>query len=548
VRRKPPTRNTPKELLVIRFRSSALFAAGAIAVAMAVGISYPAGAAGKPAPSPASPSPSPVPSPTATPETLDHAIPRLEAALKANPDDKDSMTQLSMLYLEANRPDLAVQLTQKLLTGGTKNAQIYFVDGAANAALGKADAGIASMEQAANLEPTNMQVLQSLTQMYMTANRPADAERVARRALTFNANSTDAAENLGFVLAVEKKYDEARAQFETVAKANPTDPHPYVLEARTYEDENSLALAMPLLDKALSIDPKNLEALAAKGELASAQHDVKTSIDTYTTLLGLMTTDAQKAGVVDQMGIVYAREKQNTDADAAFRRAIDSYGNLPAAHLAYGDYLQAVNDKAGALREWTTAAGPNNDNPEALARLGQAAAEANDFNKAVTNYKRLTEVDTNDPRAYMMLGQAYLAAKNPNPARDAFKASFNLAKTPDALVGLAAADQASKNWPEAVEIYEALDKNAAPLVKANPGILYSMATAYQGANQPQKAKATFVRFLGFLKPGTQGYTQVQQMIASIDHSTAKPGPKPSAKPGSKTAAKPKPKPSPSANH
>jgi len=40
--------------------------------------------------------------------------------------------------------------------------------------------------------------------------------------------------------------------------------------------------------------------------------------------------------------------------------------------------------------------------------------------------QRLTEVDANDPRAYMLLGQAYLAAKNPNPARDAFKASFNL--------------------------------------------------------------------------------------------------------------------------
>ncbi len=523
---------------MIRFRSSVLFAAGAIAAAVAVGISNPAGAAGKPAAAPSA-SPSAAPSPTATPEALDHAIPRLEAALKANPNDKDSMMQLSLMYLQANRPDLAVQLTQKLLAGGTKNAQVYFVDGASQAALGKADAGIASMEQAANLEPTNMQVLQALTQMYMTANRPADAERVARRALTFNANSTEAAENLGFVLAVEKKYDEARAQFESVAKANPKDPHPYILEARTYEDQNSLALAMPLFDKALALDPKDLEALAGKAELASAQHDVKTSIDTYNTLLGLLPDQAQKAGITDQMGLVYAREKQNTDADAAFRRAIDSYGNLPQSHLAYGDYLQAVNDKTGALREWTTAAGPNNDNPEALARLGQAAAESNDFNKAVTNYKRLTEVDANDPRAYMLLGQAYLAAKNPNAARDAFKASFNLAKTPDALVGLAAADQASKNWPEAVQIYETLDKNAAPLVKANPGILYSMATAYQGANQPQKAKATYVRFLTFLKPGTQGYTQVQQIIASYDHKSA-------AKPVSTTALKPKPKPSPSA--
>jgi tetratricopeptide (TPR) repeat protein len=519
---------------VIRFRISALFAAVAVA-AIAAGSSHPAGAAGKPSPSP-SPSASAAPSPTATPELLDHAIPRLESAVKANPDDKESMMELANDYMQANRPDLAVQLTQKLLAGGTKNAQIYFIDGEANASLGKADAGIASVEQAANLEPTNIMVLQALTQMYIRANRPADAERVAKRALTFNANSKDAMENYGFVLAVEKKYDEARTQFQNVAKLDPKDPHPLVLEAQTYEDANSLALAMPLLDQALTIDPKNLEALAAKAELASAQHDVKTSIATYQLILAQMTTNEQKASVTAQMALVYAREKQDTDADATFRKAIGDYGNLPGAHIAYGDYLAAKNDKAGALREWTAAVGANRDNPEALARLGQAAAESNDFNKAIDNYKRLTEVDTNDPRAYLLLGQAYMSAKNWNAARDTFKAAFNLQHSADALVGLAAADQQARNYTEAVEIYESLDKNAADLVKANPGMLFAMGNAYKGANQPQKAKATYVRFLAFLKPGTQGYTEVKQMIADIDHPPAKPAPKSSAKP--KPAASP----------
>jgi hypothetical protein len=63
-----------------------------------------------------------------------------------------------------------------------------------------------------------------------------------------------------------------------------------------------------------------------------------------------------------------------------------------------------------------------------------------------------------------------------------------------------------------------------------------MGNAYKGANQPQKAKAAYVRFLAFLKPGTQGYGEVKQLIANIDHVPSKPAPKSSAKP----AAKPKP--------
>jgi tetratricopeptide (TPR) repeat protein len=239
---------------------------------------------------------------------------------------------------------------------------------------------------------------------------------------------------------------------------------------------------------------------------------------------------------VDQEALVYAREKQDTDADATFRKAIDNYGT-PTSHLAYGDYLASKNDKAGALREWTVALGANRDNPQALARLGQAAAESNDFSKAADNYKRLTEVDTNDPQAYMLYGQALLANKNATAARDAFKASFNLNHTPDALVGLAAADQETRNFTEAIQIYEALDKNAAAVVKANPGILFSMASAYKGANDVKNERATLVRFLAFLKPGTQGYTQIQQMIAQIDHPSAA---KPAAKPSPKPSAKPTP--------
>jgi tetratricopeptide (TPR) repeat protein len=533
--------NPSKELLVIRFRLSALFTAGAIVTVAAI-FALPAGAASKAAPSP-SPTASAAPSPTATPESLDKQIPRLEAALKANPNDKDTMTQLSMDYLQAQRPDLAVQLTQKLLQGGTKNAQIYFIDGESQTMLGKVDAGLASMEQAANLEPTNIMVLQSLTEMYMRANRPADAERVAKRAVTFNTTSKEAAENYGFVLAAEKKFDEARAQFEIAAKLDPKDTHPIVLEAQTYEDSNALALASQLLDRALTIDPKSLEALAAKAELASAQHDIKTSIATYQLILDQMTNDTRRAAVTDQMAIAYAREKDDTDADATYRKAIDSYGGSPAAHLAYGDYLAAKNDKNGAQREWTSAAGPNRDNPEALARLGQVAMQSNDFNKAIDNYKRLTEVDSTDPRAYLLLGQAQMVGKSFSSARDTFKAAYNLAHSADALVGLAAADQATRNYNEAIQIYEALDKNAAPLVKANPSLLFNMGQAYQGANQQQKAKATYVRFLAFLKPNSQGYNQVKQIIANIDRSPSKPAPKSSAKPA-KPGAKPSPKPTP----
>jgi tetratricopeptide (TPR) repeat protein len=497
------------------------------------GFAHPVAAVAKTAPA-ASPSPSSAPSPTATPEALDVQIPRLEAAVKANPDDKDSAALLATDYLQVNRPDLALQLTQKLLQGGTKTAQVYFTDGASQLGLGHLPEAIASMEQASNLEPTNMIVLQSLTQMYMRANRMDDAERIAKRAITFNTNVEPAYENLGFVLAAEKKFDDARTQFEAAAKLAPKNPHPVVLVARTYQDQSAFALASQTFDRAIAIDPTNLEALVGKAQLAASQHDVKTAVDTYNTIFALQTTDIDKAAVIDEIGKVYATEKQDSQADAQFRKAIDTYPAVLGTHLVYGDYLAGKNDKAGAQREWTAAVGANRDNPDALVRLGNLAASNNDVNGAVADFKQLTAVAPQDPRGFLLLGQGLLAQRNFNAARDAFKASFNLARTPEALLGLSVADEQTNNYPEAVAILEALDKNAPDLIKQNPGILFNLGKAYQGEHQNDKAKATYTRLLAVVKPGSDAYNQVKAAIAGVGGSTSTssshPAPHPSATP------------------
>ncbi|MBV9439413.1 MAG: hypothetical protein JOZ24_05430, partial [Candidatus Eremiobacteraeota bacterium] len=94
-------------------------------------------AARAPAPAKASarPEPGPSASPTATPEPLDKAIPRLESRVKADPTDRAAATELAGDYLQMNRPDLSLPLTQRLLQTGSKTAQVYYFDGLAQNAM-----------------------------------------------------------------------------------------------------------------------------------------------------------------------------------------------------------------------------------------------------------------------------------------------------------------------------------------------------------------------------------------------------------------------------
>jgi tetratricopeptide (TPR) repeat protein len=504
----------------------ALSAAAFIAAVAA----HPAGAAPRGGPAKAAAaSPSPAPSPSATPEPMDHAIPRLEAAIKSDPTNKAAQTELAADYVQINRPDLALPLTQKLLASGTKTAQVYYFDGLSQLALGHTPQATADLENAANLEPTNPGVLGTLTNLYLQQNRPADAERVARRAMTFNKDDKNAHMAYGSVLATEGKFDQARVEYESAAKIDPKDVRPILLEAQTYLSQNSVALASQLYDRVLAIDPNNMEALVAKARLLASQHNVKDSIAIYNQILALQTDPADKVAVLDQEGAVYANEKMDSDAEATFKKAIASYPNVFSAHTAYGEYLASKNDKAGAEREWIIGQGPNRDQTDALVRLGQLYASQNQFSKAIDQFKRLTQIAANDPRSHLLLAASYNADKQYSKARDEFKASYNLQHSPDALLGLGQADIETHNYAECAQVYDALDRGAPDLSRQNPSILYGLGQCYQHSNQPQKAKTAYQRLLSYVKPGSQAASQVRALIASLDHAP-KTAPKTTKKP------------------
>lgn|GEM_PF-431931 len=528
------------------------YVASALAAAVSLLVIANASAAPKKAaePSPAASataSASPAPLPTATPEPPETAIPRLEAKLKANPNDKESLQELDGYYLTVGRPDQALALSQRLLSLGSKTAQVYYLDGVANQSLGRIKEATGDFEAATNLEPTNAQILLTLTNLYLQTNRPADAERVAKRATTFNATDPRALENYGLVLAQEGKFDEARTQFEAAAKADPKDATPIVLEARSYVSQKAFALAAQEFDRALTIDPKNNEGLLGKASLAAANHDVKTAIATFDQLLALEPNDDAKGAVVVQEYQVYRDEKMMDQAQATLKKGLADYPKSAALHIAQGDYDVAVaKDQAAAEAEWKIALGPNRDNTDALTRLGQLAFAQNKKNDAVGYFKRLTEVSPNDPSAWLTLAQVRAQAGQFQDARDAFRHSFELQRTPQSLAGLGSSDLQLKNYKECDQVFTALDKNAETFMTQNPQLIYVYARCASGLGDRGTARAQYARFKTFVKAGTPLAAEIDKQLQVLG-AASPPKPKASATPKPGTAPKPKKSPAPKAS-
>ena len=189
-----------------------------------------------------------------------------------------------------------------------------------------------------------------------------------------------------------------------------------------------------------------------------------------------------------------------------------------------------VDDFSSGRREFLSGAGPNNDQLDALARLGQLYAGQNQLPKAIDEFKRVSQLAPNDPRSHLLLGASYAANKQFSLAVTEFKASYSLQHTPDALLGLGQADLQTHNYNECAQVYDALDRGAPDLSRQNPTILFGLGQCYTGAKQPDKAKAAYVKLLGYVKPGSQAANEVKQLIAAIDRQQ-----KPAKKPATTTS-------------
>jgi tetratricopeptide (TPR) repeat protein len=301
---------------------------------------------------------------------------------------------------------------------------------------------------------------------------------------------------------------------------DPKDPTPILMEARSYLRQNAVALASSLYDRALAIDPNNVEALSGKASVLAQQHDVKDAIPAFEKLRTVVPTPDDKAGVLIDEARLYAAEKMDDQAVATFKSALEQYPTSQNVHVAYGDYFAAKNDLTNAVTQWEAGLGKNRDNRDALGRLGSYYVEKKDWDKGLDYLKRLTEISPGDPRGWSLEGSAYAGKGSWQQAHDAFRHAYDLTHAPDVLKAVGQTDLNLHNYKEAQQIFEAIEKGGGDYVKQDPTVIYMLGQSYQKQGMKPQAKSAYQRFLAYLKPGTQAYSEVKKIINDIDHQPA----------------------------
>lgn len=485
----------------------------AAALAFAFTATTPHATAKRPTPTP---SPTPAPLPTATPEPPSVAIPRLQARLKANPNDQEAMSELAGEYLSINRPDLTLALTRHLLQAGDKNAQVYFIDGYAQQAEGQLGAAIADLEEASTLDPTNVQVLGNLANLYLAVNQPMDAERVAKRAVTFNKESPDAYMALGTVYAAESHYDDARIQFEQAFALDKNSNRPLLSIAQTYVAQNNFAMAQQAVARALAVDPKSVEALSVRADLYAKQHDDLHAAEAYDDAAVAAATDEQKVAIEVQKAQFLSSEHKDTQAAAVYQQLLAQYPNVALTYVAYGAYLASERHQIDqGVTQWRKALALDPDNPDALRDMGEYDLQRNRPSDAIGYFKHLVNVDPS-AEGYALLASAYNLVKMYSAQKDACEKSFAVKRTPETLGCIGGADFELHDYREAGQVFDALDTFAHGFLDRDPELLYVAARTYAQLHQKDKAIGAYERLLSMSPRGSKAYKKFAAAIASLN--------------------------------
>jgi len=212
---------------------------------------------------------------------------------------------------------------------------------------------------------------------YVIANDQAAAERVLRQAIELDASLLPPYEMLGQLYISQKKLNEARAEFEALAKRQAKPVSALTMSGMILMTQGQTDLAKKKFEEVLAIDPR---AAIASNNLAWMHAEVGEDLDTALKLAQTATAQApEQPEMMDTLGWVYYKKNLPELAIPLFANSVKKDPGNAAYHHHLGlAYLKAGrSDQARASLQLALTKNPDTataqDVKRAIAEIPPAA-------------------------------------------------------------------------------------------------------------------------------------------------------------------------------
>ena len=275
--------------------------------------------------------------------------------------------------------------------------------------------------------------------------------------IQLDENDRVANQRLGLALYNTGQLGPAFRYLQRAAELNPNDTEVRVRLATIYRYSGQIEEAREEAGAVLQDDPKNLDALTVFADTASSPGEIEGAMRRLENARSEHEADARFHLA---RGVLFIRQQEMDEAEAAFQEAADREPESPAGHLALGTFYLVTNDFTKAATEFDQAAeiAPTRSGTQirvvdfyrllgraddANARLDALVAEAPDFlpawqriagySFADGDYERskealehVLETTPRNPEALRLLAEVYRETGDRKAADEKFRETISV--------------------------------------------------------------------------------------------------------------------------
>jgi tetratricopeptide (TPR) repeat protein len=280
-------------------------------------------------------------------------------------------------------------------------SEVLYGLGASLGRRGGEDFGLAYLQLALYLAPSQPLALLSLADLYEQLKKPQLAIKIYERVPATSPLHRNAAIQLAVNLDSLDRSDEAKKH----------------------------------LEKIVTDDSKDVEAILALGNIQRGRKQYAECADTYSKVIATFKEPQKSNWLVFYFrGICYERAKQWARAEADLKKALDLYPDEPHVlnYLGYSWIDQGTNLDEG-MRMIRRAVEQRSDDGYIVDSLGWAYYRVGNYDDSVKNLERAVELKPEDPTINDHLGDAYWRIGRTLEARFQWAHARDLKPEPDDL-------------------------------------------------------------------------------------------------------------------
>ncbi len=226
-----------------------------------------------------------------------------------------------------------------------------------------------------------------------------------------------------FEFVKNRNFKEAAKIYKTLIQQKSNDPFVYANLAFISGIDGNKKEVVRLLRKALTLNPKYLEAHNNLGNALQSQGKLHDAIKSYKNAL-IIKPDFAEAHY--NLGNTYQKDGDFDKAIKSYRSALEIKPKLSEAHFNLGNTFYKKGDIINSINSYNNAITIKPDSPAYHFNLGTILQENGNLGNAIYSFQEAIKLNNNFPEAYNNLGNTFLQQGENNKAIKSYRKAIEI--------------------------------------------------------------------------------------------------------------------------